>query len=276
MRAHYENKVMSSFLQFVDHTVCEKGQAFTNHSSSFYPGANLYNGYYTYAAPFKQFVADVSISGASVMKEVYVDGASTSVGETGSNLEGINHYDGQLYFSADKSSNAISGNYAVKDFNIYLTNEPEERVLFEEKYYINPKTNQTPTGLDASTQTYPAIYIKNVGGQNVPFALGGTDNTQIQIRSIILADSSFALDAVCGILKDTFLMKVPIIESLPFDALNAYNGTDYDYTGLATGHGPRIWDVHVSKNVARGSDLNPGVFTAFVDFELHDYRNPRT
>ena len=94
-----------------------------------------------------------------------------------------------------------------------------------------------------------------------------------------MADSSFKLDAACAILKNTHRAHVPIIEDLPFNAMNAYTGVSYNYSTLITGvsdqQAPIIWDVVVSKNVTRGQGLNPGVFTAFIDFQLQYIWNPR-
>ena len=95
-----------------------------------------------------------------------------------------------------------------------------------------------------------------------------------------LADSLFNLDAVCGILKDSTRKKLSIIEQtdLNLNALGGYTGVTYNYTGVATGDYCYIDDVRVSKNVANRGDfqnLNPNVFSAFVDFELHNYRMPR-
>jgi len=276
MKVQFENKVMSSFLQFIDNKIVSEGDAYTNHGSNFYPVQNLYNGYYTYAAPYKQFVADSSVGGATVMNQIRIDGLVSAPGSN--DFVGINHYEGQVYFSSDKSANTISGSYAVKDFNVYLTNDTEEKILFEDKYHITPRTTQSVSGLAPETQTYPAIYLKNNGGENTPFALGGIDNNKMDIRAIVLADSSFKLDAVCGILKNTTKTYVPLVEDLPFNAMNAYTGVSYNYSTLssaATGANPMIWDAFVSKNVTRGQGLNPGVFTAFVDFQLHHYWNPR-
>ena len=36
MKAQFENKVMSSFMLWVDHTLLERGEAYTNHGSNFY------------------------------------------------------------------------------------------------------------------------------------------------------------------------------------------------------------------------------------------------
>ena len=275
MKVQFENKLMSSFLQFVDNKILEKGDAFTNHGSNFYPVNNLYSGHYTYAAPYKQLVADESVDGATVMNQVYVDGSPISVGAN--NFVGINHYEGQVYFDSDQGSKAISGNYSVKEFNVYLTNEPEEKILFEDKHHIKPMVSGDISGLSPEVQTYPAIYLKNNGGDSIPFAFGGVDNSRTQIRAIVLADSSFKLDAVCGILKDTHKREVQILDTLPFNAMNAYTGVNYNYTGLKDSHSltnphPIIWEVNVSKNVTRGEGLNLGVFTAFVDFQLQYIR----
>ncbi len=269
---------------FVDHYVLSKGEAYTNHSGSFYPVNSLYNGYHTYAAPFKQFVSDDSIAGARVMKYVYVDPPSNQLepGRTDNDLHGINHYNGQIYFTTDQGSSLISGNYAVKDFNVYLTNDPEQKLLFETKNQVNPKYPQQLSGLAPDTQTYPAIFLKNMGGANEAFALGGLDNTVTRARLVILADSSFKLDAVCGILKDLRMKVVPIIEDLPFDAMGSYTGIstqtigNYSYPALATGSGPLLWDVRVSKMTSLWREfesLNANVFSAFVDFDLSTVRS---
>jgi hypothetical protein len=271
MKAQFENRVMSSLLLFVDHHLLNKGEAYTNYSGLLYPTDNLYNNYYTYSAPFKQMVSDDSIPGATVMKNVYVNGGQTSVG---GELHGINHYNGQVYFTADKSSSVISGNYSIKDFNVYLTNDPESKLLFETKYHLNSKYPQQLSGLAPDTQPYPAVFVKNMGGTNDPFAFGGLDNTITNARLVVLADSNYKLDAACSIFKDLKNKSVPIINDLPFDALGSYTGLAYDYVSLATGAGPLIWDVRVSKVSMMGDfeRLNPDVFSAFVDLELSSIR----
>ena len=273
MKAHYENKVMSSLMLFVDHYVLSKGEAYTNIPTYFYPTTNLYNGYYTYSAPFRQMVSDDSIAGATVMKNLFVNGQPNPIGTN--DLHGINHYKGQVYFTSDQGNAVISGNYSVKDFNVYLTNDPEQKLLFDTKYQLNPKVPQQLSGLAPDAQPYPAIFIKNMGGTNDPFAFGGIDNTITNARMVVLADSSFKLDAVCGILKDLKNKSIPIAEDLPFDAMGSYTGQNYNYNALTTTHGPRIWDARVSKMTMMGDfeRLNADVFSAFVDFELQTLRN---
>jgi hypothetical protein len=113
-----------------------------------------------------------------------------------------------------------------------------------------------------------------MGGVNDPFAMGGIDNTITNARLVILADSSFKLDAVCGILKDLKNKSIPIVEDLPFDAMGSYTGSSYNYNTLTTTNGPLIWDARVSKMTMMGDfEKLPDVFSAFVDFELQTFRS---
>jgi hypothetical protein len=276
MKVQFENKVMSSLLLKVDNYLLDRGEAFTNHSSLLYPVQSLYNNYYTYAAPFKQFVSDDSISNATVMKTVYVDGVQKNIGQGG--LHGVNHFQGQVYFTSDQGSAAISGDYSVKDFNVYLTNDPEQKLLFETKHHLNPKYTQQLSGLAPNAQPYPAIFIKNMGGQNSPFALGGADNTLTMARLVVLADSNYKLDAACSLLKDMRNHRIPISTDLPFDALGSYTGLDYNYGALpldSSVGSPLISDVRVSRMSMVGdfTRLNPQVFSAFVDMDLSTIRS---
>lgn len=290
MKVQFENKVMSSLLLFVDHQVTQKGDAYTNNNSNLFKIDSLFSDYHVYATPFKQLVSDTGITGSTtpnILTGVYVDGDGP-IGPGTSGLHSINHMQGQVYFTGGDAGTdpmagkTVSGRYSVKDFNVFLTSMPEEQLLFETKLFLNPKVGGTSsnTGVESSTQTYPAIFIKDNGGRNEEFAMGGIEDTIINARAIVLADSLFNLDAVCGILKDTVRQNMFVIEQsdLNLNALGAYTGVTYDYTGVATGAYCYIDEVNVSKNVANRGDfqnLNPNVFSAFVDFEIHSHRMPR-
>ena len=283
MKIQYDNRVMSSLLLYIDHYICQKGEGFTNTNSYFYPVSQTYSNLFNYAAPYKQLVADESVAGATVMKSVYIDSGgsfeSFNVGQSG--VSAIDHNDGIIQTSVQiTGDNRISGDFAVKDFNIYLTNKAEEQILFETKYKLKPKVSQTLSGLPPDTETYPAIFVKNISSQNRPGYYGGTDLTSVGVRAVVLADSAYSLDAVCSILADRSKTMVKLIEEkLPFNAVGAYTGQSYNYTGLAASvsSGIFIEDVSVSKRVGGDySALNPNIYTAFVDFDLNEFRKPRS
>jgi hypothetical protein len=286
MKAQFENKVMSSFMLWVDHTLLEKGEAYTNHGSNFYEVDGLYYNYHAYGAPFKQFVTDSSITNATVISGVYIGGNTAShFKKTGqSPLVDINFEQGQVYFSSTES-NTISGNYAVKDFNVYLTANAEQELLFENKIDLRPSTAQVVSGLASEVATYPAIFIKNNGGSNDPCAFGGLDTTRVDARAIILADSQFNLDAACAIFKDQARTRVPVIseENYPLNALGGLKTGVYNYSDLTRDIGYDSEMFISSVEVSRFSlgymenlkNTNPDVFKAIIDFELETMRHPR-
>ena len=277
MKEHIENQLMSSLLLYVDHTICKVGEAFSNHGSYFYPSETMFSSHFKcYSAPFKQLVMDESIAGAQVMTGVYVGNTLTAPGE--SSLNSINHTEGQVHFDYGySSSSTISGNYSVKDFNIYLTSKAETELLFETKFERKPKVSQTITGLAPNKQTYPCIFIRNNGGVNEPFAFGGMDMTKLNARAIVLADSAFSRDAVCGILKDCARNALPIIEktNLPFNAIGSYTGAAFNYETISSIAGAQsnvahIKDVTVTTNIPQyiNDNINPNVHSAMIDFYL--------
>lgn len=280
MKANYQNILTSSFLLFLDNQVLKKGEAFTNVSSLFYPITPLYSGYYTYAAPYKQIINDVSISGANQFSGIYVDGTFTVPGQNG--LVSINHYDGQVIFSSEQSGKTISGDYSIKDFNVYLTDKSEEYILFMTK--IEPKSRRgfEPTrGLEINEITYPAIFIRLDTSVNEPFAFGGVDMTNTYFRTIVMSDSMFSLDAVCGIMRDTAHNFFRLVDnkSLNLNAMNGYTGVPFNYVNsAATGEPTYISEVKVARIKPVTSpdfvNLNPNVFSAIVDFEIESVRNP--
>jgi len=285
MKAQFNNIAMTSMLFWFDNKLLSKGEAFTNHSSNFWPIDTRYYGYYTYGAPFKQMVIDESITNANIISGVYINGVFTQVGQN--YLSGINATQGQLYFSQPivGAPSSISGNYAVKDFNIYLTSETEEDLLFETQFQLKPQTYQNPTGLASNAETYPVIYLKYQGGSNEPFAFGGMDTTYINVRAIVLADNIFKLDAVTSIFRDTARQFIPLIydNEMPFNMLGSCTGHCFNYQELTANKQPDyqylyINDVSVSKTDSRLSNsynkLNPNLFTAFIDFELAQNRQP--
>ena len=66
MKPQFDNKVMSSFFLWFDNKLLDKGEAFENVTGKFYDASEEYGGYSTYASSYSQFVADASITGATI------------------------------------------------------------------------------------------------------------------------------------------------------------------------------------------------------------------
>ncbi len=142
-----------------------------------------------------------------------------------------------------------------------------------------------PTGLEADTKTYPVVYIKNDGSTNDPFAFGGQDNTVIDIRAIVIADSQFEIDAIGSLFRDQVRKYFSLFEAseMPFDQFGYYrNGTQYNYdtvlAGKNAGQKCFLEEVNISRfdrvleNEVR--KFNPNVYSTLIDFEISKVRNP--
>ena len=291
MKAQFDNQVVSSFMLWFDHTLLKEGEAYTNTTGLFYDVADEINGYFTYALPYKQIVSDKAITGAKIPcaegpTGIYINGNHILTGTSG--WAAINYFEGQVYFSGQAPvTGDISGRFAVKDFNIYLTNEPEERLLLETKHNLRPKVTEDRTGIAIDSITYPAIFLRYNGAHNEPFAFGGTDQTMIDIRAIVLGDNQFHTDAVCSIFRDkarTFMCLFGENE-MPYNTLGGFkNSNQFNYTGtinnkiLASSgvYIDNVWVSRFDRNIPTDmKNMNSEIYPAFIDFELSMVRVPR-
>lgn len=286
MKVQFDNEAVSSFILWLDHTILDKGEAFANFGSKLFKVDSQYTNFYVYGLPFRQIVADSSITGAQIMSGVYINGVYCNIGQSG--IADISYDRGRIYTSQNLNSSIISGNFAVKDFNVYLTSKPDYQILFETKYETRPKTPRAFTGLAPNVVTYPAIFVKNIGSFNKPFAFGGQDATTIRLRLAVLADSQFNLDAVSAIIRDKVETYVPLISSnnMPFNNLGGAVGGYYNYLERVNHATTNPFDLFISKvdvsrfnsytvNIANMTELNSDVFSALIDVDLESVRQPR-
>lgn len=194
------NNIYYSFVQFLDNRILTKGSAYTNFSSLFYPMNDpALPGYSIYGSPFKQFVSDQSVSGANIPSGVYVNGNFCPKGTTGLYVDYLN---GRAIFSGDNNNLTVSGNYAVKDYNIYPTTESDETLIFETAYHIQQSFNRPLSGVDSRSVVAPCIFISNVNFSNQVYAFGGLNETICNFHCVIMATSKDSLDALGNIIVD--------------------------------------------------------------------------
>lgn len=275
MKQQPDHRILSSLALFIDNRILTSGQAFYNHTGSLTKTHNQYEGRHTYSLPFKQIVNDTSVPNANQFTGVYLNGNPIGVGQSG--LLNINHYRGTVDFSSALPANtSATGAFAVKEINIYTTTDNDEKIIFENKYYKNPKYQQNITGLEPNAYPVPALFIKKRGGENQPFSLGSASESVLDFRVIIISDEAFLTDGVCSILKDTYFRRFALV-SPTFDARGAYTGVPYNYTGLATqeaiARGPLIKSVRESTlNLQNDYDTKNDLDITFLDFEVSHVR----
>lgn len=271
MKRTFIHDLVSSFTMWFEHTLLEKGDAYTNISSNFYKVKdNSLSNYNVYSSPYKQWVYDSSITGASIPSGIYVN---NSFVPRDSNGLKIDYNNGRVIFNSGVNS-AISGDFAVKNFNIYRTTKSDEELIFETKFQINPIFPQNLTGLSANLLVAPCIFLKMIKYDNDTFSLGGLDESVAHLRATILSDNEYNLDGVGSLFADQYQKNFMLLTKTPLtefgDVKNGvYNYNDYvtqefDYSKLvyvASADYSRLLSASIS-------NPNPNLQVGFLDFEL--------
>ncbi len=271
----FAHKLVSSFFLYLDHKILEKGSGFTNISANFYKLQSTISGSTIYTAPYKQLMNDFSISGATQITGVYVNNVFTPVGS--GNITAINHAQGAVYFSSPPSNGAIiSGDVSVKDFNLYLTNQLEYKLLFETKYFSNSRYSQQLSGLQLDSKTSPAIFLKVKDSESKPGYFGGGKDDTTEIRAIIITDNEYQKLGVCQIMRDLTQKPFNIVASTPFDYAGNYTGLSYNYNNLNfdTSVSPFVMGVKVKDIPLTDEYADAGKSFALVDFTLSCLKKP--
>lgn len=281
MIEQFQHRATTSFLLWFDNYLLKKGQAYSNKSGQFfyYDDDRLDSRFKAFGSPFKQWVNDSSITGAIIPSGIYINNAfyprSSSI-----MLDFIN---GRSLISGAAKTDLVSGQFAVKDFNIYFTNEGEEDLLVDKKYISNPKTVSGPqTYIQPYDNVVPAIFISSESINNQPFAFGGEDTTKIAMKAVVMAENSYQLDGALSIFADS---QNEVIASIPFSGHptteygDIKNG-NYSYEILKNQFSTEpiffIDSASTSKltDKARKS-LSNDLYVGFIDFEIHQQRYPR-
>ena len=159
MKEQFYHTATNSFLLWFDNFLLTKGEAFTNKTGRFYNYADprLGGGYSVFGSPYKQWVNDSSISGATIPSGVYVNGSFVP---RSSNLK-IDFRNGRVLTKNISSSSSLTGSFAVKDFNVYYTNETEDDLLINQKFQSNPRVySPNESYISPYDAAVPAIFSR--------------------------------------------------------------------------------------------------------------------
>lgn len=282
MKPQYQHELMTSFMLWFDHELLQKGEAYSNQTGFLYydDDSRLPSPYKAYASPYKQWVNDSSISGDTNpviptsfngydrTDNIIFDFENGRIIETGG------------AFGTDE---VLSGTFAVKDFNIYLTNETEEDLILENKFEVNSRYLMNPSAVKPYDQMVPAIFLNCEFMRNEGFAFGGEDRTTNMIKAVVLAENSYQLDGALSIFADSVRKVIPKIpfSKHPSTEYNDIKNGSYNYVTLSNTYlnsNPYyIEDVTVSKISQKAQSKIPSdLQIGFIDFEISTNRYPRS
>ncbi len=181
------------------------------------------------------------------------------------------------------SSALITGTFAVKDFNIYITNDSEEDLILNSSLELNSRYGKILSGVKPYDKMLPAVFINSELTRNEGFAFGGEDKTTNSIKAVVMSENQYQLDGILSIFADTrytTFTKIPFTGHPTTELGDIKNGS-FNYTNLVnefkspTGEF-YIENVVTSKLAERTETALPGdVKVGFVDFDVSINRFPR-
>lgn len=288
MKPQFQHQVVTSFALFLENVIMFKGAAFQNKDdANFYymPDDRLDPNYLSFSSAHKQWVTDDHIKRehkANIIDGVTVDGFYIKRGNQGIQYDFDN---GRILVprAIASTSSVIQGSYAVKDFNMYITDQTEEELLLESQFDNNSRFDQIGQGIKPYDQVTPAIFMSYEGSRNVPFAFGGQDTTISTIRCVVFAEDSYQLDGLFSILNDLKYSNFANVgfNEHPLDEFGNLKNGNYDYQDLSEryfnySNFAYINDLGVSKlNDRIAKKAHPGLYMGFIDVEIYAHRFPR-
>ena len=265
---------------WADNFLVKKGEAYKNYTSQFYytEDSRLADGLVAYSSPHKQWVFDADINGANIPTGIYDSGGEIGRGTNNLSLD-FDNGRAILDSSYGTTNTTVSGSYAVKDFNLYITNQTEEQLIIENKYDTNSRFKQELSGISPYGQVTPAIFVNIQETENEPYAFGGEDKTLIDVRCVVFAENSYQLDGALSLFGDSkheVFTKLDF-EDYPMQELGDVTGFNYktliDSKSRDYFH---VENVTVSKLSDRvNKNIDPSLFIGFIDFEISNLRFPR-
>jgi hypothetical protein len=275
MKEQFQHKITNSFILWFDNFLLTKGEAFSNKTGTLfnYTDNRLDSRFTPYGSAYKQWVTDSSVTGATIPSGVFIDGNFS-----GRNDGVVLDFDnGRALISGDVTTSTVTGEFAVKDFNIYLTNDTEDDIIVENKYMVN---SRIPAGSETNITPYddvvPAIFISTTRGENSPYALGGLQNSKINVNAVILAEDTYQLDGVLSIFMDSVdecFAELPMKE-YPITELGDLKDNTYNYTGTTAAFDGNLKfyvdRVTTSKLTDRERNILANeLYVGFIDFDIN-------
>jgi hypothetical protein len=269
---------MTSFGLWFDHQLLEKGEAYSEKTGQFfsYTDTRVPSTYNVFGSPYKQFITDSSITGATIPTGVYVNGSE----ETRSDGVIFDFDNGRIISSGILATDTVTGTFSVKDFNIYFTNESEEDLLIERKYDSNSAYPSTNTNIDPYDYNIPAAFINSQLFMNEPFAYGGMDKTLTTVNVLVICNNAYELDGILSIFADSRNEAFAVIpfSGHPINEWGDLKSSPYDYDALAAQYTNKFYveSVVASKLSDKSKSVMPhSLYVGFLDFDVYTHRFPR-
>jgi hypothetical protein len=285
MKPTFTHNVINSFFLWFDNFLMTKGDAYKTYTTKLYnyEDPRLGGDKVVYGSPYKQWVYDKNITGATIPSGFTINNQFVSTGTSGMKIDFDN---GRIIFNSGVSTGLnVTGTYSVKEVNSYITDQPEDNLIIENKFVTNSRFTVSENYIAPYNPVTPCIFASIETAHNTAFAFGGEDETKCIIKVVAFCENLYQLDGVLSIFGDSYneIFSIIPMTGHPLGEFNemktgAYP-TGYNYKNLSSTYNSQtLFISHVETSKIRDSvikELNPILHIGFLDFEIKTYRYPR-
>lgn len=268
---------------WLDNWVAGTGQAYQNVTGSLYRGAQTGIPGYVYSSPYRAWVWDSCVGGATIPSGFYPSGSDQML--TRASGIGIDYLNGRVVTPTNWGP-ILTGTYARKEINVYPSTTEESTYILEQLYGANQNIKYPITGLYGNQYVAPLIMVTNSRGMNEPWALGGMDESQSFLRCFIISNNNYLQEGVNSLLQDAAHTYVPLA---PYSSAPLTNVSLISTGDLKTPGWSYCADIKDRYGCAQGlyvdgtyafktneqANRNPTFMISIVDVDLVKPRFPR-
>lgn len=285
MKPTFTHNVINSFFLWFDNFLMTKGDAYKTYTTKLYnyQDARLGADKVVYGSPYKQWVYDKNITGTTIPSGFTINNQFVSTGTSGMKIDFDN---GRIIFNSGVSTDLnVTGTYSVKEVNSYITDQPEDNLIIENKFVTNSRFTVSENYIPPYNPVTPCIFASIETAHNTAFAFGGEDETKCVIKVVAFCENLYQLDGVLSIFGDSYneIFSLIPMTGHPLGEFNELKTgvypTGYNYKNLSNAYNSQtLFISHVETSKIRDSvikELNPILHIGFLDFEIKTYRYPR-
>lgn len=276
MKPQFNHDLLTSFYLWLDNRITKKGEAYINVTGSlFLQSTPSVNGN-TYVSPYRGWIYDSCVSGANIPSGFYNSSGQFLTRQSGLVIDFNN---GRVITSA-KWGPTLSGVYARKEVNIYQSNDNEAKYVLESIFGENPNLSYTLTGMPGNVYSAPLIIITNADDKNIPFALGGLENSTNIVRAYCISNSNYLQEGINSLCRDASDSYIPLASyaDMPISSSGDLKGVNWSYcTGIYDKYGCNgIWIEKVrAQKINDRTNGNATFFLSVMEFDLSTIRNTK-
>ncbi len=273
MKPLFNHRLIPSFALYLEHNLLNGATAYTNTSGTLYPQVQSANGY-SYASPYKGWVYDSCVSGAAIPSGVYDRSGNYLTRSSGIVFD----WDNGRVLSNRNLGNGVSGTYARRDYNFYVSTEEEVGWWMEKVYGADENIAYTATGANPYRFYAPCVILTNAFEGNENYALGGLGITKNTFRAYIISNSFYQQEGITSYFRDleTRYFSLVNYSDVPITASGDIKGGYYCYDDLCAQYGVAgvyIEDVFVLK-LGQRVNRSTSFSVAVAEFDTSTVRQP--